>query len=402
MLLKPVLRDIIKHQNSQLRLFSSGIEREKVNNFSPLKSHIRIITGVRRCGKSTLMRQILKKYAINSYVFINFEDPRLSAFEPSDFSKLSQILDEDYSESQYFFDEIQNLREWQKFVRIQHDAGKQVYITGSNASMLSGELGSKLTGRHLSTELFPFSFKEFLVFTNQQPGENSFTDYLKKGGFPDFLFSQNEEILQQMFNDIVIRDIVTRYGIKDERFIKELGVYLLSNISKEFSFNKLKTMFEVGSTNSMSNYISYFENCYLLFSVPRFSFSAKQQIVNPKKIYAIDNGLIIANSLSFSEDNGKLLENLVYVTLRGKGYEVFYYKEKGECDFIYRKNKVQGAIQVCFQLNSDNQTREINGIIDAMKFLDLSEGLILTNSEEDEIKIENKKITIMPVWKWLI
>jgi predicted AAA+ superfamily ATPase len=402
MLLKAAIQDIISHQNAQVQQFQRGIEREMLAGFSPVKTHVRIITGVRRCGKSTLMRQILNKFGSGNFVFINFEDPRFSSFEPSDHIKLIQVLEENYTGSIYFFDEIQNLPEWHKFVRIVHDKRKEIYITGSNAAMLSGEFGTKLTGRHLSSVLFPFSYKEYLVYTNQKPGETSFQQYAKFGGFPDFLANQNEEILQQLFNDIVIRDIVVRYGIKDERLIKELGVYLLSNVGKEFSFNKLKNLFSIGSANSVSNYIGYFESTYLFFTVPRYSYSLKQQVVNPKKIYAIDNGMIKANSLSFSDDLGRMLENLVYLELRRKGYEIYYFNESGECDFIYKRlNKTEGAIQVCYQLTADNQKREINGLLAALNFSGLKEGLILTFNEEDNLQIEGKNITIMPVWKWM-
>jgi len=401
MILKTVIKEVLDSQTYQTTGLHTGVERNKMKTYTKTASHVSVIAGIRRCGKSTLMRQIMSQNANASRIFINFEDARLSAFRTDDFQKLIDIINEYYPEAECYFDEIQNIDEWERLIRTLHDAGKNIYITGSNASLLSAELGTKLTGRYLLTELFPFSYNEFLRMTNLNAGLVSFEKYLFTGGFPDYVKTNNPEILQQLFNDIVMRDIVVRYGIKDHRLLQELGVYLLTNIGKEFSYHNLSKTFGISSVNTVSNYISYFEKSFLFFQVPLMTWSLKRQLVNPKKIYAIDNGLIHNNSLSFSEDKGRLLENLVFMTLRNAGKQVFYFREKNECDFVYKDfNKVEGAVQVCYNLTTDNHKREINGLLEAMNTFKLNHAYILTMNEEDRFEFENKTIEVKPVWKW--
>ena len=161
-------------------------------------------------------------------------------------------------------------------------------------------------------------------------------------------------------------------------------------------------MFNLGSTNSAISFVSYFEDSYLLFTVSKFDFSLKKQLVNQKKVYSIDNGLTNANSSSFSQDKGKMLENIVFVNLRKKYKDIFYFQEKGECDFVIKEGtKITKAVQVCYHLNEDNKDREIKGLLVALEKFNLYEGLILTYQQEDEFIIDNKKIKVMPVWKWL-
>ncbi len=402
MLLKSVLKQIIESQNYNLAIQPTGTSRIKLNKIKKTETHVSVITGIRRCGKSTLIRQLMVDRPEQQKVFINFEDARFSTFELDDFAKLNSILSESYPDADCYFDEIQNIAQWERFVRTLHDAGRSIYVTGSNASLLSRELGTKLTGRHLVTELFPFSYPEFLKYKGKDTGEASFSDYLFSGGFPDYLRTNNAEILRQLYNDVVIRDIVVRYGLKNHRLLQEFGVYFLSNTGKEFSYNGLRKTFNMGTTNTAINYLSYFENSYLLFQIPRMKWSVRKQIANPKKIYAIDSGLIHANSLSFSEDRGRLLENIVFLVLRNAGKSVFYFHENNECDFIYKQhNKTEGAIQVCYRLTLDNQKREITGLLEAMEHQNLTEGLILTFNEEDEFIVKNKKIVVKPVWKWI-
>jgi len=401
MILKKVLKEIVKSQKANLSKYDFGIEREILNDITINKNFALVISGIRRCGKSTLLIQLMKE--LPDFYYLNFEDTRLLSFDNSDFQKLDEIFIEEYGESEYFFfDEIQNIQQWEIFVRSRLDQGKKFVITGSNASLLSKELGTKLTGRHLRYELFPFSYREMLKFLNKENNIASFKYYLKNGGFPEFLKLNNEQILQELFNDIVLRDIVARYGIREIKLIKELGIYLLTNVGKEFSFNKLKRIFHAGSINTIISFISYFEESYLLFSISKFSFSLKKQIVNPKKIYSIDNGLTKANSTSFSADHGRMLENLVFQELKRRYKKIFYFKENGECDFVIKeKEKITLAIQVCHELNENNMKREFDGLIEALIKFNLKEGLILTYDDEDEVIYENKKIIIKPVRNWM-
>ncbi len=401
MITKETLREVIVSQKDSLNRLELGIPREKEKELRIEDSFALIITGVRRCGKSTLLNQILRKQK-NGY-YLNLEDPRLDGFELSDFNKVEAIMKELFGEGgTYFFDEIQNIGKWEKFVRYLIDKKERIVITGSNASLLSGELGTKLTGRHLQMELFPFSFREFLSM-NECPSIKSFDKYLYEGGFPEYLKKANPSILHELLSDIVMKDIAIRFGIKNTGILTKIAIFLISNVGKEFSYNSIKKMFEIKSVQSVIDYVSYFENAYLVFTVPRFSYSYKKQQVNPKKVYAIDNGLSRNNSASFSKDTGKMLENIVFLGLRRKFREIFYFKEKNECDFVLKeKGRVTAAIQVCSDFNEEDKSREINGLLAALKAFDLKNGLILTYDQDDEFVIEGKRIIAKPVWKWLL
>ena len=396
------MKNIILSQREFLNKLDQGILRNKEKEIKIEDSFALLITGVRRCGKSTLLNQILKTQ--KKWYYLNLEDPRLEGFELSDFNKVEEIMNELYGgKGVYFFDEIQNIGKWEKFIRYLIDKKEKIVITGSNASLLSRELGTKLTGRHLQVELFPFSFKEFLDMKKQHPSIKAFDEYFIKGGFPEYLKKENPEILYELLSDIVLKDIAVRFGIKNTNILNKIAIHLISNVGKEFSYNSIKKMFDIKSVQSVIDYISYFENAYLIFTVPRFSFSYKQQQVNPKKVYSIDNGFSYVNSASFSKDKGKMLENKVFLELRKKFKEIYYLQDKNECDFVVKqKEKIIIAVQVCFDLNEENKEREINGLINAINKFNLKEGTILTYNQEDEFFFEGKKILVKPVWKWLL
>jgi len=400
MITKDTIKEVIISQRAFLDKTDLGTPREKDARIE--SSFALIITGIRRCGKSTFLNQILQKQKKGYY--LNLEDPRLEDFELTDFNKLEEIMKELYGEGGvYFFDEIQNVDKWEKFIRYLIDKKEKILITGSNASLLSKELGTKLTGRHLQIEIFPFSFKEFLSMKNQNPSIKSFESYMYNGGFPEYLKKEDPTILHELFYDIVAKDISVRFGIKNTEILNKILIYLISNTGSEFSYNSIKKTFYVKSVQSVIDYISYFENAYLIFTIPRFSYSYKQQQVNPKKVYSIDNGFSYNNSASFSKDKGKMLENLVFLALRRKFKEIFYFKETHECDFIVKqKDKIAYAIQVCFDFNEETKNREINGLIESLKKFSLKEGIILTYNQKDDFIIDGKKIIVKPVWEWLL
>ena len=332
--------------------------------------------------------------------YFNFEDARINGFEVDDFQKLDEIIGK--GNAAYFFDEIQNIPSWEIFVRQLHERGEKVYITGSNASLLSKELGTRLTGRHLRHELFPFSFHEFLFFKKLKNTVTAFEKYIELGGFPEYLRDPNPEVLQTLLRDIVLRDIAIRYGIKNSKTLMDLTLYLISNIGKEVSYNNLKKTFNIGSANSVSDYLAWLEDTYVLFFLPRFSWSAKSVAINPRKVYAIDNGLINSNSLSFSKDKGRLLENLIYQYLRQKQYQLYYYRENKECDFVvFEKNKCMQIIQVCSQINSDNKAREIDGLFEAMEFFKMKEGYIVTLNQKDKLVVNYKTVHLIPAFEFI-
>lgn len=401
MLLKKDIQNIVLDQRDSLKNIDLGILRNDLEEINLLNSFAYVISGIRRCGKSTYLHQIRNKQ--KAFAFFNFEDTRLTNFVVTDFQKLQEVLLDVYGDTNiFFFDEIQNVNNWEIFVRQLLDNKKKVIITGSNASLLSKELGTRLTGRHLRKEMFPFSYDEFLRFTSQKRKEESFKDYLDLGGFPEYLKFKNQEILQELLNNIIYRDVVVRHHLKDSKIIKDLAIYLLSNIGKEYSYNSLKKTFSAGSINTIISYISYLEDSYLLFSINRFDYSFKKQQTYSKKIYAIDNGFAKANSLSFSKDQGRMLENLVFLILRRKFNNIYFYKENSlECDFLIKeKEKITMVFQVCLDLDPDNKDREINGLKSAMSKFNLKTGIILTLNQEDEIIEDNKLIKIIPVWKW--
>jgi len=402
MMLKETLRNIAKKQAEELPLFEKGIRRDDLDRIDPDIPLALVISGVRRCGKSTLLRQIMGK--LKGCHYFNFEDPRVAGFDSSDFQKLDAVLREEQGEQKYyFFDEIQNAPKWELFVRMMLDKGKHFIITGSNASLLSRELGTRLTGRHLSHELSPFSFREFLALEKKKPGKKSFQEYLMRGGFPEYLKIGRAEVLQELLNDIITRDIALRHGIRNVKVLREMALYLVTNQGKEFSYNGLRKTFGLGSVNSAISFVSYFEDSYLLFTVPKFDYSLKKQLISPKKIYSVDNGLTNANSYSFSEDKGRLLENLAFLNLRKGNRDVFYFKGENECDFLVKEGtRIKEAVQVCYSLDEDNKDREINGLLEAMGKFSLKKGLVLTLDQEDEIKIRGKIILIKPLWEWLL
>ncbi len=400
MLLKDTIKQIVDEQKVLLTSIDIGIERECLNDITISEKFVNIITGIRRCGKSTLLNQLMSRY--KNVFYFNFEDVRAFGFELSDFTKLEEIFQSYSDEGIYFFDEIQNVPEWERYVRTFLGKGKSIVITGSSASLLSRELGTKLTGRHLNYELYPFSFTEFLKLNKKNPSAKTFESYLQNGGFPEYLKIGEGRILQELFNDIITRDIIVRYNLRQPKIVKELALYLLSNVGKEFSYRKLSQTYESGSVNTIISLISYYEESYLLFTVPRFDFSYKKQIVNPKKIYAIDPGMIKMNTVSFTNDQGRILENMVYLFLRRSGNEVFYFKQKNECDFITKsKDGLFAVYQVCYKLTEDNKQRELNGLLEAMEYFKLESGRIITIDQEEILKTDKKEISVIPAWKMM-
>jgi uncharacterized protein len=401
-MLKETLKNIILSQQEWLIAEESEIQREQFDRFSSLAPFSYILTGVRRSGKSTLMEQIMRHY--NSNCYLNFEDTRTYGFELRDFLVVEELFNEIFgNSSMLFFDEIQNVPEWERFVRDAIDRKKTVVLTGSNAQMLSRELGTKLTGRHLDFEVYPFSYIEFLKYFNQTASAATFLTYLNKGGFPEFLHMGKDELLSTLVSDILFRDIFARYKLKNQETYSKITQFLLSNTGKEISFNNLKNIYEIGSASSVMDFLNYLTDAYLLFLVPVYHTSLKVQHRNPRKIYAIDQGLANFCSLSGSPDLGRLLENTIFLQLKRSGKEIWYYKGKKECDFICRDDKNKySAIQVSWQVSVQNEKRETEGLIEALTHLNLKEGLIITLEQEDELLVQDKTIHLIPAWKWML
>jgi len=400
-MIKNILKTIILSQQEWLIPDEREITREQFKSMGALPPFAYILTGVRRSGKSTLMMQLMREQTSHNY--FNFEDSRAAGFELADFRTVEELFSELFGSSQMiFFDEIQNITGWEKYVRDALDRKKTIVITGSNAKLLSKELGTKLTGRHLDFEVFPFSYTEFLVFFDLTPSADSFNKFINEGGFPGYLNIGKKEVLSTLVSDILVRDIFTRYNLRNHDVYSRILQFLLSNTGKEISFNNLKNTFEIGSASSVMDFLNYLMDAYLLFLVPRYDTSLKVQARNPRKVYAIDQGLASFSSVSGSHDYGRLLENTIYLHLRRSGNEIWYFKGKKECDFIYRKktNKYS-ALQVSWQLNQQNEKWEIEGLIEAMDMLNLEEGTIITFDQEDKFIKDGKSIQLIPGWKWM-
>jgi hypothetical protein len=402
MILESVIAHVIEHQKERFLLRDAGLKRELIPATKSLSSHALIISGIRRCGKSTLLMQMIKQLDNESVLFLNFESPQLYEFSVLDFSRLDNLI-EKKGASTLFFDELQMVEGWEMYVRQKLDEGFKVIITGSNASLLSKELGTRLTGRHITQELFPFSYSEFLSFRALTPSVESLTTYMQTGGFPEFVKNGDEEQLVALFDDILIRDIVTRYGIKDIKSLHRLASYLISNIGNRITATKLKQPLSIGATSTILSWFSHLELSYLVSFLPMYSHSTKAQMINPRKVYAIDLGLVNVVSNTMTEDLGRKLENLVFLYLRRKYMELYYFDEKGECDFVAMKNgSVTELIQVCYELTPDNLKRELNGLLLAMRFFNLQKATIVTFSNTDFLKEEVYEIEVVPAYKFLM
>ena len=415
MISKTALKEIIVDQNS--RQMPRGLITRDISAKAESYANndlVIIITGIRRSGKSTLLLQLGDKRPGH---YMNFDDERLVNFSVEDFKAAEEILTELYGEKRIlYFDEIQNIGMWERFIRRMHDERKKVFITGSNASMLSKELGTRLTGRHLTLPIFPFSFKEFLRVRKFELDKNSayqtasrakikgyFSEYLANGGFPEFLREPNPEYLKTLYENIVYRDILVRHKIPNEKAFKEMVYLAVNSISKEISFNSMRKALGLGSPTTVKDYFDYLENSFLIFLVPRFDYSPRKQVYYNKKVYCIDNGLAKYVGFRSSPDSGKLLENAAFIELKSRGKEIYYYSGKRECDFVIKDgSKIVEAIQVCHELTRENRGREVEGLEEAMHEFKLKEGLILTFDQDEDITAVGSKITVKPLWKWLL
>jgi hypothetical protein len=418
MISKDLLRRIILQQKNQEFKIKETTLREKlpeIKKWIKKDNRIIIITGLRRSGKSTLLRQIMHNN--NNFTYVNFEDERFVGFKAQNFERLNEVLIEIYGEnSLYFFDEIQNIEKFETFVRRLQDQDKKIILTGSNATMLSRELGTHLTGRYKSFSIYPFSFREFLNYKNIALDDTSmyltekkvqiiklFQEYLSKGGMPEYLKNEDIDYIRTTYENIIYRDIIVRYNIKKQKIFRELVNILATDIASKITYNSLKNTLKLSNAITIKEYISHLENSYLFFELPKFDYSLKKQLNTPKKIYIVDPMFHMLCGMNYSKNKGRILENMVFIDLKRASHEIFYYENKKECDFVIKdKNTIKDAIQVCYNLNKDNKKREINGLIEAMDKFKLKKGILLTSEQEDELAINNKKITVSPVWKWML
>src|SRR3990167_4068283 len=332
-ILKQIIMDQLKYRSP--KNYYHRTVTETIQHFVN-DPNIIILSGIRRSGKSTIQRmlqfELLKANNYSDYYF-NFDDERLVHFQAEDFQTLLEVFIELFGDqSRFYFDEIQNIEGWERFVRRLYEQGKKTYITGSNAKLLSKELGTHLTGRYIQLEVYPLSFREIVshkypeVFSKKALSTTDigmivrlFSNYLNNGGIPEYVKFEKSEYLRDLFEGILYRDIIARYKVNDEKALREVVYYFASNIGKEFSYTKLAKIVDISSPHTIANYCNHLEQCYLCFFVNRYSHSLKKQLQYNKKCYMIDPAIIRTTGFRVSEDKGRLLENIVFLHLKSLG-----------------------------------------------------------------------------------
>jgi predicted AAA+ superfamily ATPase len=414
---KDRLKEIMFDQKEVFNNHRSLIKRDIDLGKYISTSQVVIISGIRRCGKSSLMYLIKEQMRLDEsdYCYFNFDDERVIA----DVSILEMIYDlhlEIYGkEPVLFLDEIQNIDNWEKFVNRIYEQGIKVFVTGSNAKLLSSEISTSLTGRNKLIELYPFSFSEYLRFIGNNytldrliPKTKSlllkdFNTYTLTGGFPIVVKENDTELINAYFQDILYRDIISRYRLTQVTEIKQIGIYFATNIGKLFSYSTLQNISGVKSLSSIKDYLYYYEQSYLFFYLKKFDYSVKKQIMNPKKVYTIDPAFAQRLGSHFSENRGRILENIVYLELLRRGKEVYYHTGKYECDFLVKEGlDISEAIQVVYQLDETNREREYRGLQEAMHTYTVKRGFLITNNNDEYSDSNETGIEVIPVWKWLL
>ncbi len=402
-------------------------EREVVPE--PRKRVVLAIKGVRRCGKSRLA-YLIGKGKERGFLLINFEDPRLRDVEPKEILKIVEVYQKNVNEklpSILVLDEVQNICGWEKVARLYSEVkGVKVIVTGSSSKLMSEEYATVLTGRHLDFELFPLSFREVLswkgigkeklkIYKHKINVLKSFDEFMKFGGFPEVFLTEDKRdkmlLLREYFNDIIFKDVVKRFRVREIEKIENLAKLYLTNISTLQSFNKIKNIVGL-SLDSVERFSKYFETARLFFFIPKFGYSITQQILSAKKVYCIDPGFFTAIGFKFSQNIGRLMENLVAVELlRRKSYwnpgtEVFYWKDyqQREVDFVVKEGLgVKELIQVTYANGFDEvENRELRSLVKASELLRCKNLLVITWDYEGEEEFKGKRIRFVPLWKWLL
>ncbi len=422
-LLKQIIRDFHLSENFDV----------KPRNIQPPIDTKKIITliGVRRCGKTSIfyhmINQLIEKIEKTKILFLNFEDERFE-LNSDELDLILQAYMELYpsyklSECYFFFDEIQNIPNWEKFIRRMYDTiSKNIFITGSNSKLLSSEIATSLRGRTLNFEIFPLSFKEYLSFKDVEVDfysskslafiKNAQESFLKNGSFPETLFLEEiyaNKTLQEYFNVLLYKDLAERYNITNTVALKFFLKRIISSSTKQISinkiFNELKSSGIKIGKNTLYEFLEYVQNIYLALTLQKYDNSLINKELGEKKIYSVDIGLNNATEFRFSDDIGKSLENAVFLELKRKEFDIYYYRtSKSECDFlVFDKNTISDVIQVTFDMSDENtKSREIKGLIEACKNFDLKSGIIITFDSEDELIENGIKIKIIPFYKWSI
>jgi len=407
------------------------VEREVAGPDFARLSDILAVVGPRRAGKTYLLFEWISRLlrdgicAREDVLFVDFEDYRLSGMAPEDVELLLVAFEEMTRRRPrfLFFDEVQFLPSWSRVLRTLHNRRQfHIVVSGSNAQLLTREIATELRGRYRDLVLLPFSFREALRFKRIEWTERTlhtagrgrltraFDEYLREGGYPEILEQptalEKRRLAQNYYQSVFYRDILDRYHIKAKAILEGMMRFCVDAYASLFSVSgfekQLKAHGMAGSKRTLSNYLGYLEEAFFLLVHEKFSWSARKRLMNPKKVYLLDP-VFIGLGTSFSENRGRVLENVVAVELRRRGLEVFYYKERQECDFVVlAAGKPAMAIQVCWELDARNEPREYAGLLAAMRDLRIRHGLVLTYDQEQTSRREGKNIMVKPVWKWLL
>jgi len=434
MLTKNQLFEILLDWNYWNREFPKTIQRKiyenKIERLSQIDEVV-VIKGVRRCGKSTLLINEMKRLVKSGVpkeqlLFVNFEDVRLIGHLGVELLGLIRDTYMEFVNPQgkpyIFLDEVQNIEYWEKWVNTEYELKKShIYVTGSNSSMLSSEIDTALSGRYVSVDVYPLSFKEFLLFkgieiTNKMEliGQKhllnrEFRAFMSEGGFPKSIEYKDDkmkqkELLEGYFNSILLKDIVARFKLKNFKTLEDLSAFILSNTATYHTINKLKNSFAI-SYDMTRDYMEYLEKAYMILAINKFDYSLKKQQANARKYYSIDLGLSNLLRVPNVKTKGHDLESVVLLELLRRGYKVYYYKTKGdlECDFVVEKDReIVELIQVTVSLNNDKtQKRELapfSKVLDELNLKDVK----MTVLCEDSSEMLASGVEIVNVLEWLI
>ena len=415
-----MLKDIVERQKREKeRLLSLPyVERD---HFAQARAWvdddiIKIIVGPRRAGKSVFALMLLKD---RPFAYFNFDDESFRVTAPGDLDRLMQELNVAYGATTYvLFDEIHNVPRWELFVNRLHRQGYRIVLTGSNARLLSSDLATALTGRHIPIEILPFNFKEVMrarAITSDADHAVLFSllhEYMVYGGYPEVVLHHLDArlYLSVLFDSLIFKDVVKHHKVRFAQQIDHLGLYLINNCATLYSLRKLARSLEFSSGITLEKYVGYLIEAYLLVSVNRYGHKAMERIKSPKKIYAIDNGFVAAKAVQHAPDNGRLLENMVCTELIKRGYqpnrELFYYKTRNdrEIDFVLKKSiAIQELVQVAYNIHDQTaQEREVKALIEAAQETQVSQLTLLTWDTQQEIRRDQQVVSSVPILDWLM
>jgi hypothetical protein len=418
MIWKEAFRQIAYHQKVLFTAESETVERELLGRILPFMDdrQMIVLTGIRGCGKSTLLKQLSRTQ--KNWCYFNFKDERLQGFRTEDFEMLHEVLLEVYgSDECCFFDEIQHIEKFEIVLRQFQDEGKKVVVTSSNASLLSRALKTRLAGRYLVFELYPFSFREFLDLKKIKTAPDdliltgkgdelitALTSYMILGGFPENIKNEDTGYIRTLYESIFYQDVLILYSSRRERSLKELIILLTRKMSYRFSYSEMNNVLGLNDWLMVKRYIRQLLNAYLFFELTKYPFPVKRRQSSFKKMYLIDPAMFGVCDPAVAPDKERLLKNIVFNELQRQGKEVtYYFRDKYTCDFITRnKDNTVQAIQVCYSFEEKTNRRELSALRKAMDYCHADNGVMITWEQAGEISAGTGTITIMPAWKWMV